>query len=87
MGTKATDMAQFLPEKVRIAKTPDITYPVDDGRAVALYMETVELKTIDVINTFMSLKQQAMAEAYRITCEKRRKVAISKIESMAHVAP
>ena len=88
MATCTEDMARFLPETVRVAKTPDVIYaPHNDSRTIDVSMDVVELKTVDIINAFMSLKGQAIAEANRIKSERHRAMAISKIKSMAHFAP
>ena len=76
-------MEDLLPERTRIATTPDIYYSRNSQRTAINY-ETVELKTIDIIRAFMVLKEQAMAEAYKIKSDRRRHIAISKIKSMAH---
>ena len=88
MITRTEDMARFLPEVVRVAKTPDVmNAPCNGSRAIDVSMDIVELKTVDIINAFMSLKGQAIAEANRIKSERHRAMAISKIKSMAHFAP
>lgn len=71
-------MAHFLPKFVTIWKTPD--FPFRDS----IEFETVELKTRDVIDAFMSLQRRAMEKANSIRDTERRNDATRKISNMVY---
>ncbi len=84
MATNTDDMARFLPERVRIAKTPDNVWRNSTTEVV---METVELKTRDVIAAFMAMQQQAIQRARELKDERLRAEAIKRIRAMTHFRP
>ena len=80
MGTNINDMAKFLPEHVTIARTPDWKF---NGSTTDITIETVELKTRDVIAAFMEMQRQAMQEARKIKDNDMRTIAMQRIRRMA----
>ena len=74
-------MAEFLPEYTNIARTPD--WGAYMGTTTDVVVDTVELKTRDVISAFMGLQRQALKEAGKIKQTERRIEAIARIKRMA----
>ena len=74
------DMLQFLPETTIVVKTPDLN--IQAQRIVEV--ETVELKTRDVIEAFMNLQQMAITTASEIENAQKRREAIDRIKRMVY---
>lgn len=83
MANNIKDMAQFLPPRVRIAKTPEFRWQ----QTTDITMEVVELKTEDVIAAFLSMQQQAIQEAGKISDARHRNAVIRRIRAMTHFMP
>jgi len=79
MATNINDMAAFLPEYVTIAKTPDWRW---NSSTTDVTIETVELKTKDVIAVFMEMQHRALQEARKIRDQERRMLAMERIRRM-----
>jgi RNA binding exosome subunit len=77
--TAIDEMLKFLPETVTIAKTPLHVFYGDE-----IKMETVELKTRDIVQAFLSLQRQAAKEACKIEKGERLKKIIERIKSMSY---
>lgn len=81
-------MARYLPKTVRIAKTPDFIASVthcNDSQAVRV--EFVELKTKDVIASFLGMQKIAIKNASKIRDEEAKRHAISRIRAMTYFSP
>jgi len=74
----AQEMARLLPIMTKIVKTPDYEWTVNPSPPQNIVFETVELKSIDVINAFLGLQRQALEEAKR----QQKVSAFNKIRSM-----
>lgn len=78
-------MAYYLPEYTRLQKTPPVQVAYWDDTAPEIkpiVVETLELKTMDIINAFCHLQNQAMANATKESNRMRREEAIMRIKSM-----
>jgi len=68
VANPARMMANYLPRTTLIARTPDVNTVCNNGEPCnrqSIEIETVELKTVDVINAFLGLQRQAEEEAQK----------------------
>jgi len=80
---RAKMMAKYLPRMTIIAKSPDFEYIVNPNPPLnTVQIDRVELKSIDVINAFLALQQQAIEQASKEKNKRIRDTAISKIHSL-----
>lgn len=78
-------MAYYLPEYTRLQKTPAVQVACWEDtppEIKPIVIETLELKTMDIINAFCRLQNQAMANATKESNRMRREEAIVRIKSM-----
>lgn len=75
------EMRQFLPRTVFIAITPTIIPSIADSDT-SIKMETVEIKTTELINAYQRLLTQAEEAQARLKCRKKRTNAGDKIRNM-----
>ena len=76
-------MARYLPEYTRIAKTPDLSYSQwEDRDCNYIEIEFVDIKTRDIINSFMNLQAEAIHYISQERNQQRREEAISRIRDM-----
>lgn len=82
--TSIETMLRHLPEYVKIAKTPDLYIPIFLDNMIEIEYEAVELKTIDLVQSFINLQKQAIKNIYENERGRKRAISIKKIKAMRY---